>query len=387
MAKQPASTTTNAGLTTFSMMTGVINPMENRQERQLEATSTDAVSRLSDLPFKNEWLEEDAQVRREDSVKLTLHAYIRGKFFDKCKFISVQKIKRWSDNDNALCLKICKDLNVYPAKYRAFWEEHAVLINATLNQRRNDVTTLLKKEFKSKSSIGITGYTLFNKCTNIFVVFVFWLEEQILIYDKDNEGLPPMHEILQLSMDKDVYIWFLSVFLKHGVGARNWNQLHLRKTISKYCTPSTEAIVLLIIENNYNRWIDEHNNVEKLRKELAPPLYTNGGISKRGGKATSKQGGGWSTEGIRRFNELIVMVNSDRKSRLEFEEMVKEKLTADNTVKRWTAEKDGIEEDEDEEEIVAIHDFDDVEGFSGTEIMTHMEDDNDDNEIEQIAAV
>jgi hypothetical protein len=176
-----------------------------------------------------------------------------------------------------------------------------------------------------------------------------------------------MAEILLLSKNESMYTWFLSNFLKNGVGGKTWNHLHLRIPISKFVTPSTEAIVLLIFENNYNRWLDEAQNGSADRKNLAPSLYTNGGISQRGGRATSKQGGGWSQAGIERFNELVKNVKEDRKDRTYFEMALMKKLNDDNTVKSWSSEKIKPVSTTVEEEVIAVNDFDDDKEYLGLE--------------------
>ena len=173
--------------------------------------------------------------------------------------------------------------------------------------------------------------------------------------------MPTMANILQLSKDPFTYIWFLSVFVKHGVGAKNWNQQHLRVPLSKFCTPSTEALVILIVENSYDRWTDRATNIGKQRSSLAPSLYTNGGISRKGGQASSKQGGGWSQEGIMRFNEIVRMVKEDRNRRARFEIDLLKKLMDDNTVKSWAVEKKEKKKSDDIREVVACNDFDDEE--------------------------
>jgi hypothetical protein len=170
-----------------------------------------------------------------------------------------------------------------------------------------------------------------------------------------------MDEILFLSQQPECYMWFLSVFLKNTVIAKTWNKLHLRQPISKFVTPSTEAVVLLILENSYNRWLDEAENPLKCKKELAHALYTNAGISQRDGPATSKKGGGWSDEGIHRFNELVSLIKTDRKNRYNFEMLLMKKMQEENTVKAWSNEKRKANVSVDVAEVVAVNDFDDSE--------------------------
>jgi hypothetical protein len=119
-----------------------------------------------------------------------------------------------------------------------------------------------------------------------------------------------------------------------------------------------------MVENSYDNWIDRAKHKEKARKDLVPTKYTNGGISKRGGNATSKRGGGWSNDGIKRFNELLKLVHEDRLTRVMFELALKEQLTSQSSVR--SRHHEYADSDMDDEEIYAAHDFNDVEGYVGS---------------------
>ena len=66
-------------------------------------------------------------------------------------------------------------------------------------------------------------------------------------------------------------------------------------------TPSDEALTLLLYENYNDKWIDEHNNKETVRR----PKYT---------QQDGSRYGEWSDEGIERFNQLVQEVKEDRES-------------------------------------------------------------------------
>ena len=74
--------------------------------------TNDIVSKMSEPNTTNEWLEDDVNAKTNSGLVSSLNDVIRGKFFDKCKFISVQKINNWDSDRNAFCLKICKAVNV-----------------------------------------------------------------------------------------------------------------------------------------------------------------------------------------------------------------------------------------------------------------------------------
>jgi hypothetical protein len=97
---------------------------------------------------------------------------------------------------------------------------------------------------------------------------------------------------------------------------------------NQICTVSDEAFAMLVLENNYDRWVDVQKNKREGSTGVDPslalksdkrkrkwesnvsPKYTEGGIVySQKGKATQK---GWKDEGIQRFNVLCQQVNADR---------------------------------------------------------------------------
>jgi len=61
-----------------------------------------------------------------------------------------------------------------------------------------------------------------------------------------------------LELRKGNYSVVLRFFVKHIVGAHEWNN-HLVSQVfpaDKLCTISDEAFALLVIKNNYERWVD-----------------------------------------------------------------------------------------------------------------------------------
>ena len=112
--------------------------------------TNDIVSKMSEPNTTNEWLEDDVNAKTNSGLVSSLNDVIRGKFFDKCKFISVQKINNWDSDPNALCLKISKAVNVKKKRYELFWKEWAGYINKTLNNRRTDVGNLVQRAFIGK---------------------------------------------------------------------------------------------------------------------------------------------------------------------------------------------------------------------------------------------
>ena len=152
---QGSVTPFTALMSPFNMEGGSQPETPLNQKQSPEATVPDSISKLStqstSTEIRTEWLADTSPLETAfERCRVRLDSYVRGVFFDKCKFISAQIVDKWNDSPNALCLKICKDMNVSLGLYQKFWETHANYINSTLNNRRNDVRTKIKKDFMSK---------------------------------------------------------------------------------------------------------------------------------------------------------------------------------------------------------------------------------------------
>jgi hypothetical protein len=120
--------------------------------------------------------------------------------------------------------------------------------------------------------------------------------------------------------EKEAFFWFFGEFLACVVGKRQWSahkqyQLISQATMTgssdKLVTISDEAFALLMYENYFDKWTTQANaqegqSVQRERKVIRGK-YTlqNSGTSKYGG---------WSHDGMKRFNYLYNLVEEDRKS-------------------------------------------------------------------------
>jgi hypothetical protein len=124
----------------------------------------------------------------------------------------------------------------------------------------------------------------------------------------------------QSDQEKEAFIWFTDSLLECVCGKIAWGskkKYQSRISDAKYdntsesiVTVSDEAFALLLYENYIDKWITRYHN--------PPPSGVRG--SKIMGKYTrcsigSSEYGGWSEEGVVRFNELCMTVVSDRRSR------------------------------------------------------------------------
>ena len=138
---------------------------------------------------------------------------------------------------------------------------------------------------------------------------------------------PTLDDMMSLSDGGEAYKWTCAKFMPFVVGFKNWKRLMRTQKISQMATCSDESFLLLILENNYDRWVDEAKwlvvNKDKAKEDRAPKdwaaaKYTNSGFVKADGRCRACQG--WSSEGYLRFNELHKLVKADRRGRHVFEQ-------------------------------------------------------------------
>ena len=132
-----------------------------------------------------------------------------------------------------------------------------------------------------------------------------------------------LESILELRSNAEVYEKFYK-YMVPSIGRKTfWKDIVTSvKADQDVTTVSNEAFALLVLENNWERWIDLFNNSRcqnppvKGRKRISlsdkKPKYTRGGIL-YSSNSNRDDGKGWSNEGIERFNELFDLVRKDRK--------------------------------------------------------------------------
>jgi hypothetical protein len=182
---------------------------------------------------------------------------------------------------------------------------------------------------------------------------------------KKQEAVPSLDDILKLSLGGDAYYWVMTKMMKAVVGSSVWNKRYFKELVSEFATDSDESFLVVVIENNYKRWLEEaehkvkHTIVddndddddEAWREKLSKAKFTNSGSSSSTGNGSNKRCGGWSRVGYLRFNELHVLIKDDRKRRANFELALKKQFEAEH-------ENDGNEIDsEDDNEIMPANDM------------------------------
>jgi len=134
----------------------------------------------------------------------------------------------------------------------------------------------------------------------------------------EKKNLPSLDEIMLKRQKEDTFLVFADTFLSRVVGMAFWRKHCAKLPISEMATISDEAFTLLLLENYWDQWSTK--NLDEYKSEVTIDETTN---QKKKRKATwgkftsgawgSRRFGGWSKEGLVRFNQLYSQVEQDRK--------------------------------------------------------------------------
>jgi len=95
---------------------------------------------------------EQKNLKKEEHYrKMQLQEYVRNNLFPKWKFFTDRTQVIFNDKEGGIVIKICNDLNVSVKGRSTWWELNKDTIVRTLNKKRGDVTSLLKKKFQGKN--------------------------------------------------------------------------------------------------------------------------------------------------------------------------------------------------------------------------------------------
>ena len=87
--------------------------------------------------------------------------------------------------------------------------------------------------------------------------------------DDPNIIRPPVSTMSKLRGNRKLYILVCERFMKTVIGEDRWNCNHLVRPLKEFVTPSDEAFLMLVLENNEDRWIDMCINSTKESEVLA----------------------------------------------------------------------------------------------------------------------
>jgi hypothetical protein len=120
----------------------------------------------------------------------------------------------------------------------------------------------------------------------------------------DKEELPDMTELLLLCQGCEAeWFWFDNNVIECVSGKRAWGKEKSMKVLTESITASDEAFALLLLINNWDKWLAEEEKPPRKKD----PMYT-------GSTKGNKKFQGWSDLGIAKYNELLEKVEHDRDS-------------------------------------------------------------------------
>lgn len=192
--------------------------------------------------------------------------------------------------------------------------------------------------------------------------------------------------VKSLRKNQALYAWFVENAVSFVVGRRGYRkQVNALVRISKVMNSGDEALALLLLENSWEHWREMYNmefdengctrgvNADSPNGRLdarskafrdaksESPIYT------RCGGGSTKKHGGWSVEGLERYNELFGLVKKSRVTDGKaFDKFWRKRQ------KRILAEGHGV--------AVEVDDLDDPRGIIDVDVVPHTEfSDEEDN--------
>ena len=360
--QQPVTTSSQNVPTQFNTKTAqptvpnevVVNPDEARSVTTSET--------LTSGDFYEE-LRKKGRMGSASMLDCDLVSYVRNDLFPKLKFVMDKRQLQFSNEKDSICFQICSDLGLTGPRASAWWEIYKNKLVSKLNSKRADISAGIKRAFMSKSCQE--GLVPFHTLLTILSAMACHTEE-IIRRKKRKEDIPELKDILAMSVGGATYHWICAKLLKCVVGSVVWNKRYYKEVLSDIATVSDESFLLLVLENNYDRWMEEadhkvHPKVaapgddsddDTWKENIAPALYTNSGKSQSGGKGSNRRCGGWSRAGCLRFNVLYGMVKEDRKRRANFELELKETF-----VDQYGGDYEESDSEDEGEEIVPANDM------------------------------
>jgi hypothetical protein len=361
--QQPVTTLSPNVSSQFNMKTAqptvpnevVVNPDEARSVTTSET--------LTSGDFYEE-LRKKGRMGSASMLDCDLVSYVRNDLFPKLKFVMDKRQLQFSTEKDSICFQICSDLGLTGPRASAWWEIYKNKLVSKLNSKRADISAAIKRVFMSKSGRLQGRVPSYKLLTVLFAVGCN--TEEIIRRKKRKEDIPELKDIQAMSSGGDTYNWICEKLLKCVVGSVVWNKRFYKDVVSNIATVSDESFLLLVLENNYARWMEEadykvHPKVaapgddsedETWKENIAPALYTNSGKSQTGGKGSNRRCGGWSRAGCLRFNVIYSMVKEDRKTRANFELALKQTL-----VDQYGGVSDDSESEDEADEIVPANDM------------------------------
>lgn len=237
----------------------------------------------------------------EKNVEQRIVQYVKNTMFRKIKFLSSAQFPRAFHN--ILLSEKPRDPYVFKLVY-------AKCFNHAMNQKRST-------------------------CEQAAGKIVVQAINSILEFKSGDEEFWSLEELCKLRRAKtnremQAFKWFFGDYIESISGAHTWRSKQTKELISKaknvdgsvIVSKSDEAFGLLLLENYFEKWKQLAEKEAALKAGIAweePELAVGRKKRKVPGRYTKKgpghcKFGGWSQEGIERYNQLRRLVKEDRES-------------------------------------------------------------------------
>ena len=146
----------------------------------------------------------------------------------------------------------------------------------------------------------------------------------------------------------------VSVSFPPMVSSKHWKRNKGELEVSNLLTVSDESLALIVLENNYEEWIETAMGKD-IDKSNRKTKYTHGGQRHDG---TRK---GWSLEGRKRFNIIFTTIKTerDRKQSKDREEKLLQEWKNEGGKKKDSKDGDNeVEMNNEEEQFIPMSEFD-----------------------------
>ena len=280
-------------------------------------------------------MESLKKMRRNPEIDGKVRSFAKKVLFRGTKFITTGAAE-WSDinTEGSIGRIVLNQFEVPKEEEVGWWNLYKVPAAAGITEQRNNVGQAVRKVFKdgkygqsSTTSHCIDkGLTRDSLCRYISLFTV--MNAKPFKEDEGEEGVPPWKrkdgyvpfggdvknltsQRMFMNVDGDevvneFFLFFAYELVGCIVGRRNWKQRRCAYPVSTAITVSDEAFLLLQVEN---QWSDLTSQGTRSTRH---PHINKGRYTKMG---TNRANDGWTSEGIERFNELVHLVQMNRKCR------------------------------------------------------------------------
>ena len=294
---------------------------------------------------------------------------VRDKIFPRAKFLRLEDLE-YSLKKHSWCQKMGSWCQIEPNKLHLWWQIAKKVILQELGQQRSNKTNVMKNEFFGNTMYLLSIFFSLFQLTVFFFFQTGWMtagaEKSIppttsgkrkkgkrgLAQAKDDNDIkysPPVElkDLCDLRGDVAAFETLTNHFLQPTY-SKKWNEKvkYSTKTIQvlgDILTITDEAFVLLVLENNWERWIDinnqSNNHFQMSKRGRSKPIlstimpkYTHLNVKEAGVRKDDSDEEdtavwkGWNEAGIRRYNELCLIVKDNRAKHKNVDKLVLDKM-------------------------------------------------------------